>query len=431
MVQVWQDQWQLHPSTPNRSGGQATVQHVVSLDGQQHGALKVLLPDREMHSERRFRMRLEASALEALTSGVPKLLDTNALDADENVPLFIVMEWIEGPTLSQRVAKGKLSLDESLTCIRTVLNTLEAMHALPMVHRDLKPDNVMLRDGSIADAVVIDLGLAWAHDRPPGAADFRTERGREIGNRFLRLPEFAPGHSSQDHRSDIALAAGLLFYMITGASPRVLMDERSSPPHEALAEEIPIAVSGDARWPRLSRAFTRAFQTSLALRFQSASEMSEALDNLDPMSLAADPLSPALERLKARMESQNWRQTQEVRRAINELGGQFDNHLRHLLRQSGLSLPGSHGFDSRAQAYETTIGLQIPYVSGGTVCCIRHRVLLDGAHITALYEVQPGRTASKYYEGSVVDISGLKEAMWAKAPTIVAEAIGTFERLSD
>jgi hypothetical protein len=135
--------------------------------------------------------------------------------------------------------------------------------------------------------------------------EFRSQ-GQDMGNRFLRLPEYAPGRDSHHATSDVCLAAGLLFNMLVGMAPRILRDEHGRAPHESMNDAIPKAVQADARWPRLVRVFARAFQTELALRFQSADELADALSHLAPDVPEEDILSPALERLAADMESAKW-----------------------------------------------------------------------------------------------------------------------------
>jgi len=427
MTDRWKDRWEVCDISSARRGGQATVQHVVSRHDGRKGALKLLHDDKQFHTERRFRMQQEASALSALTFGVPKLLDTNVRDAGEEEVLFLVMEWIHGPTLGERISEQRMTLDDALTCATQLLRTLEAMHALPIIHRDLKPDNVILQGGAPDRPVIVDLGLAWAEVRPTDS--FETEHGQEIGNRFLRLPEFSPGRISRDARSDVALAAGLLLYTITGIAPRVLRDEQGRAPHEAQADQFAEPIVNDERWPRLSRVFTRAFQSDLALRFESTGQLAAALANLRPTAPKQDVMSPALEKLRAHMETERWRRHQALREAVANLGGRFDQYLRQLLQSSSLSLPGGHGFDNAAHAYDHNIGLQVPGVSGGTICSLHHGIVIDGAELVASYGVHGGRPDALYYHGSVVDLVSLEEAMWATAPEMVAIALDTFREL--
>jgi serine/threonine protein kinase len=427
MTRTWQDGWQLVNSTATLSGGQGTVQHVVSLDGATEGALKILHAEGQLHRERRFRIRQEANALSAMASGVPKLLDSNVDDADTDDPLFLVMEWIPGDTLTRAAAGRPLSIDDAVLCTIEILKTLGEMHALPIVHRDLKPDNVILRDGKPSLPVIVDLGLAWNEAR---VDDDQHSRGKEIGNRFLRLPEFAIGRDSHHARSDICLATGLLFFMVTGLFPRILRDEHGRAPHESLKDSIPVRCTSDKRWPKLLRVFTRGFQPELSLRYQTAEELAAAISDLEPTEAPGDALTPALERLRDDMESEKWRKRLERQTAIGELGFRFDAHLRLILTSAKIPIQGTLAFDSSTTIFNSNIGLQLPVRGGGVVCWLYHGITMSDIEVSAMFGVQGGNVPSaEYYRGSIVDLAGLEEAMWANSGRIVAVTIDEYRRL--
>ncbi len=198
-------------------------------------------------------------------NGAPRVLEANeSLWEDKGVELYVVMEFIEGPTMAQLVQPALPTLDEALNCTSHFLSILAAGRRLMLNHRDLKPDNVIIRNGRWGDPILIDLGIAWRGS----SADlgFKTPADRELGNRFLRLPEFAPGGEHRDPRSDLAMAAGLLFYMLSGRAPRVPIDHEGRHPHEVLPSPIRMVVLEDRRWPRLSNLLRIAFQQRLENR---------------------------------------------------------------------------------------------------------------------------------------------------------------------
>jgi serine/threonine protein kinase len=131
MARRWIDRWQVVSSTPARSGAQGAIQHVVALEGGREGALKVLHDEVQFRRERRFRLKEEVNALSASTFGVPKLLDSNASEAADEDPLFLVMEWIPGPSLAEKLSAGPMPFDDALVCCTEVLRTLAYMHRLP------------------------------------------------------------------------------------------------------------------------------------------------------------------------------------------------------------------------------------------------------------------------------------------------------------
>ncbi|MFY0579420.1 serine/threonine-protein kinase [Cystobacter fuscus] len=73
---------------------------------------------------------------------------------------FLAMEWLEGEDLAQRLARGPLSLEETLRLMSRVAEALSVAHARGIIHRDLKPSNLFLRQGQAEAAVVLDFGLA-------------------------------------------------------------------------------------------------------------------------------------------------------------------------------------------------------------------------------------------------------------------------------
>lgn len=423
MARSWEDHWQIVDETSTRNTPHAVVRKVAALDDGREGALKVLTAAAHRQEERRFRFREETNALKALSAGVPELFDTNTNEAGDPETLFMVMEWIPGPTLQERVNRGVLRLDEALDCTDKIVETIAHMHELPLVHRDLKPDNVILRSESIAEPVVIDLGLAWSESR--ASDDFDTEFGQEMGNRFFRLPEFAPGRAHRDPRSDVTLVAGLLLFMIAGRAPRILRDEHGRAPHEALLPDIAQELINDNRWPKLKRVFNVAFQPEVEARYQSIADLRTSLSNLAPDTPSVDALTPALERLQGHVESSRWQSDQERRKKVGEICAAFDQHLRTLLKKSGLSLPGGHGFDHSGTAYRGSIGLQMPNISGGTVCSLHYSVTISDKEFTAGFSVDR-QLGEVIFAGPISDFEGLREALWANADRMVAAAIDNF-----
>jgi serine/threonine protein kinase len=254
MAETWEANWELvYPRA--KQGGQGAVRQVRSRSDVRFGALKTLHERNQASTERRFRMQQEVNALKAIGHGVPQVFETNAEAwADKAVPLYVVMEWVPGPTLSERVAERPMALDEAVDLARALLSIVERSHGLGVVHRDLKPDNTILRDGDPRIPILVDFGIAWMKpgDEP---RPFETDLGQEMGNRYLRLPENSPGRESRDPRSDVTLVAGLLIYALSGFTPRVLLGERGRQPHEAASDRIPSSTTEDRRWSKLRRGF--------------------------------------------------------------------------------------------------------------------------------------------------------------------------------
>ena len=184
-------------------------------------------------AERRARFFREASAYHTIrTPGIPRLIDSNALQwENDHVQPYIATEFIEGPTLRRwREAQENVKLDTAIKTTSELLAILRACHAGDIVHRDVKPDIIILANGNPRRPVLLDFGLSYHEIEGFG---FETEHGQEVGNRFLRLPELSAGSRlKQDPRSDLSFVAGILFYLLTGQNPDLLQDAEGRLPHQ-------------------------------------------------------------------------------------------------------------------------------------------------------------------------------------------------------
>src|SRR5262245_45750130 len=130
---------------------------------------------------------------------------------------WLAMEWIEGESLAQRIRREELTVHEAVTVVRRVAEGLGAAHAAGVVHRDVKPSNVLLADGQVDRAKVLDLGIA----RLEGDAERLTLTGVMIGTPGYAAPEQARDSSRVDARADVFSLGCLLFRCLTGKLPFV------------------------------------------------------------------------------------------------------------------------------------------------------------------------------------------------------------------
>jgi serine/threonine protein kinase len=139
---------------------------------------------------------------------------------------YLVMELVEGPTLSERIRQGAVPLDEALQIARQIADALEDAHEKGIVHRDLKPGNIMLRpDGTVK---VLDFGLAKVTDRSPSGELARHSQsltvdpvsrvGVVVGTAAYMSPEQARG-KLVDKRADIWAFGVILYEVLTGERP--------------------------------------------------------------------------------------------------------------------------------------------------------------------------------------------------------------------
>ncbi len=129
--------------------------------------------------------------------------------------VYLVMDYVEGPGLDQKLKQGPMSAEDLLIVCRRVSEGLQAAHARNIVHRDLSPDNIILQDGDPAKAVIIDFGIA--KDTNPGA---ETIVGNEFAGKYAyAAPEQLSGQT--DARSDIYSLGALLLANFRGESPKI------------------------------------------------------------------------------------------------------------------------------------------------------------------------------------------------------------------
>ncbi len=129
--------------------------------------------------------------------------------------IYLVMDFVDGPALDKKMKQGGMSAADLLVVCERVAEGLVAAHAKNIVHRDLSPDNIILRNGDPADAVIIDFGIA--KDTNPGA---ETIVGNEFAGKYAyAAPEQLSGQT--DARADIYALGALLLATFRGKSPDI------------------------------------------------------------------------------------------------------------------------------------------------------------------------------------------------------------------
>lgn len=255
-IQKLSDEWELGDKIGK--GGQGTTRKVRQKVGGMVACLKQ--PNSQKDRERRARFLREATAYATCThAGIPKLIQSNShLHDDLDAKLFILIEYIPGKTLEQHIDEfGPATLEEASATVIRLLDIADYLHSQSWIHRDIKHDNIILRDENPVDPVLIDFGLAYKEDATPG---FETLEGQGLDNRFLRLPELTiNSRSKQDPRTDLAFLGGILFYMITGRIPGGVDDGHGRMPHQRVESiERLAAVGGNAIY-HLAGFFDRTF----------------------------------------------------------------------------------------------------------------------------------------------------------------------------
>jgi serine/threonine protein kinase len=195
------------------SGGMGTVWAATNLDLDLEVALKLV--NRGLDSEEtRARLATEARAEARVQHrGIVRVLDLGVTDQGEP---FLVMERLAGRTLGELLDECRyLEPVDAVRIMLPVLEALAAVHERGVVHRDLKPDNILLSEhGGRIQPKIVDFGIAKLESAPTPR---RTGRGAVVGSPGYMAPEHARG-VDVDHRADIFTASVVLYESITGQS---------------------------------------------------------------------------------------------------------------------------------------------------------------------------------------------------------------------
>ena len=264
-------------------------------------------------------------------------------------------DFLTGPTLREwRDAQPHVDLNTAITTTRSLLTTLRECHSAGFVHRDVKPDNIILVDGDPARVMLLDFGLNF-HGAPD--IDFDTEHLQEIGNRFLRLPELSSGSFlKQDPRSDLSFAAGILFYILTGMHPDLLQDAEGRMPHQRSGVIAVLRDIGGVRYNRLASLFDNSFAPLIADRFTNADAILKSIDrmmeNHEVGRSTEDDLKVILEVIDTAAERRRIETTERLREALKEVERVHNEVRREFLRggldlaQGGRNITGGIGRDT-------------------------------------------------------------------------------------
>ena len=207
-------------------------------------ALKVLPQAFTDDPDRLARFEREAKVLASLNH--PNIGGIHGLEESDGIRA-LVLEYIEGPTLADRIAQGPIPVDEALPIAKQIAEALEAAHEAGVIHRDLKPANIKLKpDGTVK---VLDFGLAKALDplpdgdpsQSPTLTAAATQMGVIIGTAAYMAPEQGKG-KAVDRRADI-WAFGCVFY-------EMLSGQRSFA-GETISETLADVMKTEPAWNRL------------------------------------------------------------------------------------------------------------------------------------------------------------------------------------
>ncbi len=275
---------------PIGSGGMGEVflAHDSKLD--RDVAIKLLSPGFTSDADRVRRFHTEARAASSLNH--PHILVVHDV-GDVGGRVFMVTEYVEGETLRARLDRGPLALHEAIFVAAQVASALGAAHARGIVHRDVKPQNVMIRpDGSVK---ILDFGLATLNamdERALVDTQGRTTPGMVLGTPRYMSPEQARG-AETDARTDVWSFGVMVYEMIAGRPPFTGATAADLLSAILRSEPVPLELHAPRTPLALVRIVMKALSKSRLERYADASELALELATLR-LDAGVDGRSPAV-----------------------------------------------------------------------------------------------------------------------------------------
>ena len=234
--------------------------------------VKVLLPDLAASvNVERFRREIHLAAMLQHPHIVPVL----SAGVSDGLP-FYMMPFIEGESLRARLARvGKLDVGEAAKILRDVLSALSYAHEHGVVHRDIKPDNILLTGPF---AVVTDFGVAKALSASTTVGASVTTTGIALGTPAYMAPEQGAGDPSTDQRADIYSIGAVAYEMLSGE--KLFADRPAHAIFAAHAIDVPVSLTQKVRGipPALADLVARCLEKDPTRRPQSGQEVTRELD---------------------------------------------------------------------------------------------------------------------------------------------------------
>src|SRR5215471_11687496 len=246
-------------------------------------AVKVLLP--ELGGKEEFARRFEREAESASRLTHPNIISVTDFGRTPGGAPFLKMEFLAGESLSSVIAQGPMPRERALHIMRQILRGLEHAHAAGVVHRDLKPDNIMLveRDGQSDVVKILDFGIAKVTE-PASGGEALTQAGVIFGTPEYLSPEQALGETV-DARTDIYAAGVILYEMLAGRKP-FESDDKVKIISMHLAHAPPrirdVSPTVDVPLP-LEQAVMQSLEKTREHRFATATAFLQALEDSEEM----------------------------------------------------------------------------------------------------------------------------------------------------
>ena len=241
-------------------------------------ALKLLSLERNDDDILRHRFMREAQAASSLSHpNIARVYEAG----DDAGRVFIAMEYVDGESLEERIARGSIATDEIVSIALQLVSAVQEAHAHGVIHRDIKPSNVMLT--TRGEVKVLDFGLAKFNDPEAAASDataWKSESGLVLGTVPYMSPEQALGRAA-DARSDIFSVGVLLYELVTGRLPFAGTTAADTLVRIVNAQPEPMARFNYELHAELERIIRKCLEKAPERRYQAASELLVDLRNFD------------------------------------------------------------------------------------------------------------------------------------------------------
>jgi len=291
-------------------------------------AIKVLPPELAFQAEIRARFAREAQTAARLSH--PHIVPIYTV-GEGNGLVYFVMGYVDGESVGGRLKRrGKLPVEEARRIMKETADALSAAHAFSVIHRDIKPDNILL-DGTRGRVMVTDFGIAKAMSG--GSGGTLTSAGVAIGTPQYMSPEQAAGEKEIDGRSDLyslgivayqmltgelpfnaPSVAGVLMKQITEMPPSLILKRPDCPEDLALAVARCLEKDPENRWPSAD-ALRRALESRVVSGYRPTGQtrrgMTAGGGSDSPRRSAGSalpaPVSPPLGRRPSGRQQEDWR----------------------------------------------------------------------------------------------------------------------------
>lgn len=271
-------------------GGMATVYLADDFKHHRAVAIKVFRPEVAASvGAKRFLREIEIAA-QLQHPHILTLIDSGEADGI----LYYVMPYVEGESLRTKLAReGKLSIHDAVRMLRDVADGLAEAHRHGLVHRDVKPDNVMVSGNH---AVVTDFGVAKAVSSAGAGTQSITTAGVSLGTPTYMSPEQASAEGPIDHRTDIYSFGVMAYELLTGSPPFVAGNAQSVLAAHLTVEPTPVSQLRADTPPALEQLIMRCLAKKPEDRWQSTDEL---LQRLEAMTTLGEGVPPVRRPLRA------------------------------------------------------------------------------------------------------------------------------------